>query len=173
LNGDLEKKLVLSCRGGDKSAYAGLVRAYSGRVFAICLGMVGHREDAEDLAQQALLKGFVDIKQLHRGENFGAWIGRIAKNLCIDFIRSQRRRRSAFAEQNVMSQSGSKEYPELESALTKLPQEQRLVLMLYYFDGQSTEKVAETLDISRSAVQGRMSRARRQLRKLLEAKGGV
>lgn len=169
MSSDLEKKLVLSCLSGDKSAYAGLVRAYSARIFAICLGMLGHREDAEDLAQQALLKGFADIKQLRQGEQFGAWIGRIAKNLCIDFMRRQKRRRSVFTEQALVSTSGSKEYPELESALAKLPQEQRLILMLYYFDGRSTEKVAEALDISRNAVQARMSRARKQLRKLLEA----
>ena len=169
LNGDLEKKLVLSCLSGDKSAYAGLVRAYSARVFAICLGMLGHREDAEDLAQQALLKGFADIKQLRRGEQFGAWIGRIAKNLCIDFIRRQKRRRNVLTDQAVVSKGGSKEYPELESALAKLPEGQRVVLMLYYFDGRSTEKVAEVLEISRSAVQARMSRARKQLRTLLEA----
>ena len=55
LNGHLEKKLVASCRNGDRSAYAGLVKAYSGRVFAICLGTLDNAHDAEDIAQQTLL----------------------------------------------------------------------------------------------------------------------
>ena len=62
MDSDLEKKLVAFCRNGDKSAYSRLVDAYSGHVFAICLGVLGNGHDAEDVAQQALLKGFVDIK---------------------------------------------------------------------------------------------------------------
>jgi len=137
LNGRLEKKLVASCRNGDRSAYTGLVKAYSGRIFAICRGMLGDSHDAEDVAQQALLKGLANIKELRDDEQFGAWIGRIAKNLCIDFIRRQKFKRNAFVNRAEASRSSSKEYPELEDALAKLPQDSRLVLMLYYFDGRS------------------------------------
>ena len=173
MNGYLEKKLVASCRKADASAYTELVKAYSGRVFAICLGMLGNSHDAEDIAQQVLLKGFTDISRLQDNERFGAWIGRIAKNLCIDFIRRQKRRANGLAERAGPSQSGSKDYPELEQALAKLPAEERLVLMLYYFDGQSTANIAETLAVSQAAVHTRMSRARKELRKLLEAEGGA
>jgi RNA polymerase sigma-70 factor (ECF subfamily) len=173
LDGRLEKKLVASCREGDASAYRGLVNAYCGRVFAICLGMLGHREDAEDIAQQVLLKGFTEINRLRDSEQFGAWVGRIAKNLCIDFIRRQKRKRSALVERTALFQSSSKEYPELEGALAKLPQRYRLALVLYYFDGRSTETIAETLAISQAAVRTRISRARKQLRKLLETEGGT
>ena len=173
MDGRLEKKLVASCRKGDASAYTGLVNAYCGRVFAICLGMLGNSHDAEDIAQQALLKGFMDINQLRDSEQFGAWIGRIARNLCIDFIRRQKRKRTALFERTALPQSSSKEYPELEGALAKLPEEYRLALMLYYFDGRSTETIAETLAISQAAVHARLSRARKQLRKLLSDKGDI
>ena len=68
MNGHLEKKLLASCRNGDKSAYTGLVKAYSGRVFGICLGMLGNSHDAEDVAQEALLKGLLYIKELRDDE---------------------------------------------------------------------------------------------------------
>jgi len=173
LNGYLEKKLVASCRNADKSAYAGLVRTCAGRVFAICLGMLGDSHDAEDIAQQALLKGFTDINELRDSEQFGPWIGRIAKNLCIDFIRRQKRKRNALLQRAKADRRNSKQYPELEGALAKLPEEHRLALMLYYFDGRSTENIAETFNISEAAVHARMSRARKQLRKLLSAAGGA
>ena len=173
MDGDLEKKLVAACRDGDRSAYAGLVRAYSARIFAICLGMLGQRQDAEDIAQQVLLKGLTDIKQLRDSERFGPWIGRIAKNLCIDYIRRQKPKRTSFVERVIASDGGSREYPELQGALAKLPQEHRLVLMLYYFDGRSTKAIAETLGISQAAVQARISRARKQLRKSLETERGA
>jgi RNA polymerase sigma-70 factor (ECF subfamily) len=173
LNEDLEKQLVSACRKGDKSAYAKLAKHYSGRIFAICLGMLGHRENAEDIAQQALLKALTNIKQLRDDEQFGAWITRIAKNLCIDFTRKQKHKRFFLIKREVVSQNGSKEYPELQSALAKLSEEHRLALMLFYFDGRSTKNIAETLEISQGAVLARLSRARKRLRKLLEAAGGA
>lgn len=173
MNGDLEKELAASCRGPDRSAYTDLIKAYSGRVFAICLGMLGNIHDAEDIAQQTLLKGLISIKQIRREEQFGAWICQIAKNLCIDFVRMQQRRQRSVAKQTPASKSSSKDYPELEVALAKLSEENRLALMLYYFDGRSTKAIAETLEISETAAQARLSRARKRLRKLLETEGGV
>ncbi|MHC4464510.1 MAG: RNA polymerase sigma factor, partial [Planctomycetota bacterium] len=70
-----------------------------------------------------------------------------------------------------VSESSSRGYPELEDALARLPRRYRLVLMLYYFDGRSTENIAETLQINEAAVYARMSRARKRLRKLLETQG--
>lgn len=173
MNSDLEKKLAASCRSGDKAAYAGLVKAYSPRVFAICLGMLGNSHDAEDVAQQALLKGFTEIAQLRDGERFGAWIARIARNLCIDFIRTRKCRQSGLLRRSAAVQSSPNEYPELRAALVQLREEYRLPLMLYYFDGRSAKNVAETLEISEAAVQARLSRARKQLRKLLDAEGNA
>ncbi|MHC4499880.1 MAG: RNA polymerase sigma factor [Planctomycetota bacterium] len=167
----LERKLVLSCRTGDRSAYTDLVKAYSNRVFAICVGMLGNRHDAEDIAQQVFLNGFKDINQLLDGERFGAWIGRITKNLCIDFIRRQRYKRNNRPGQYSAIETGRAAYPELEGALARLVEEYRLVLMLYYFDGHSAKNIAEALDITEAAVHTRMSRARKELRKLLESEG--
>jgi RNA polymerase sigma-70 factor (ECF subfamily) len=173
LNSDSVKNLVASCRDGDKSAYAALVKAYSGRVFAICLGMLGNSHDAEDVAQQALVKGFSEIKHLRDNEQFAVWIVRIARNLCIDLIRRRRRERNAFAEGAAASKSCSEDHPELEAALAELREEYRLPLMLYYFDGHSIRNIAETLEISEAAAQARLSRARKQLRELLQVKGGA
>jgi RNA polymerase sigma-70 factor (ECF subfamily) len=173
LDRDLEKKLVMSCRNGDSSAYAGLVRGHSGRVFAICLGMLGNTHDAEDIAQQTFLKGLDNIKQVRRDELFGAWIGRIAKNLCIDLIRERKRGRSSLAGAIAPDQRGPREFPELKRALAGLSERHRLALMLYYFDGRSTKGLAEALAISEGAAQARLSRARKKLRRLLEAAGGA
>ena len=171
MNGDLEKELVAACRRGDKSAYAGLVKAYSGRIFAICLGMLGNSHDAEDIAQQALLKGLASIKQLRSDTQFGAWLIRIAKNLCIDFIRKRKPMQNALVERLETSQSDTEGYSGLRAALAELPQDHRLTLVLFYFDGRSTRSIAETLGMSTGAVQARLSRARKKFRKLLEAQG--
>lgn len=171
MNGELEKELVAACRRGDTSAYARLVKVYSGRIFAICLGMLGNSHDAQDVAQQALLNGLASIKQLRSDTQFGAWLIRIAKNLCIDVIRKRKPRQNALVEQLETRQRSTEGYLKLRAALAGLPQDCRLTLVLYYFDGRSTKSIAETLGISTGAVQARLCRARNKLRKLLEAQG--
>ena len=170
MNGDLEREQSKFCSDSDKSAYRDLVKAYSGRVFAICLGILGNINDAEDVTQQTLLKGLTNIKQIRNNEQFSAWISRIAKNLCIDYIRMQKRRRNYVKSCVSINHSISKDYTGLESALAKLPEEHRLPLILFYFDGRSTKTIAETLNISEAAVQTRLSRARKQLRNLLKSR---
>ena len=144
LNGELEKKLVWRCQNGDKSAYAGLVEAYSGRVFAICLGILGHSHDAEDVAQQTLLKGFSDIDQLRNGEQFGTWLGRVAKNLCIDLIRRQKRKTDGLSKRpSAVEGRGKEDYSQLQAALSKLPEQHRVALVLYYFESRKSHAIAQ------------------------------
>ena len=166
-----EKALVISCRNGDRGAYADLVKAHSGRVFAICLGMLGNRHDAEDMAQQTLLKGFMRIGSLQNSERFAHWIAQIARRACLDLIR-RRKTQSMRREPRQSSPGGDPEtYRHLEAALAQLHEDYRVPLLLFYFNGRSTKSIAETLDISQAAVQTRLSRARKQLRKLLAEKG--
>lgn len=180
MNGDLENKLapgeveglVAACRDGDYFAYASLVKSYSGRIFAICYGILGNAHDAEDVARQTLLKGFTDIKRIRRKDRFGTWIGRVARNLCVDFIHRQKRRRNLH-EEFTTDRQNSREYPKLRNALAELSEDHRLALLLYYFSGSSTKAVEEVLDISQDVAQVHLSQARKRLRKLLQAKGDV
>ncbi len=169
MNNQMRNKKVFSDQKSGKPEYKELVKAQAGRVFAICLGMLGNIHDAEDIAQQTLLKCLTNIRQVRDGNHFDAWIGRIAKNLCVDFIRRQKSRRNAFFKHYRADHNNMKNYPELQCALTKLPEQDRIALMLYYFDGRNVKSVARTLTISEAAAQARLSRARKKLRKLLEA----
>ncbi len=161
--------MVQSCRNGDSFAYETLVKVYAQYIFAICFAMIGNSHDAEDLAQQALLKGFTSIKNIQNSQRFKPWISQIAKNLCIDFLRRQKLTQAALAEKACSSKNQPKEYSHLLSALIKLDEEYRVPLILYYFDGQSAITIAQTLQISQNAAQARISRARKQLRKLLSS----
>ena len=172
LDFEVEKALVASCRNGDRGAYAELVKVHAGRVFAICFGMLGNRHDAEDMAQQTLLKGFMQIQGIRDSGHFGAWIARIARNVCIDVIRQ--RKRPAAPAPDLASPEGQTEeweYGQLEGALAKLTSDYRVPLLLFYFDGHSTKSIAETLGTSQAAIQARLSRGRKQLRNLLQTEG--
>jgi RNA polymerase sigma-70 factor (ECF subfamily) len=167
LNDRLDETVVHACRQGDQAAYAILVKRHYRRVFALCLGVLGNVHDAEDIAQDAMLQGFLKIKKLGSGRQFEAWILRIAKNLCIDFLRRRKRVKPLATEQLMQSQQRTKENHDLEQAVRRLPQELRLPLVMYYFDKKNAKIIAEKLNISHSGACQRIRTARKQLHELL------
>jgi RNA polymerase sigma-70 factor (ECF subfamily) len=167
LNAGLDENLVRACRQGDKAAYTTLVKRHYRHVFGLCLGVLGKVHDAEDVAQEAMLKGLLKIRKLDKGEHFEAWILQIAKNLCIDFLRKRRRVKPLASEQLMQAGQRSQENHELEKALRRLPQELRIPLVMHYFDKQNAKIIAEKLNISHSGACHRIRTARKELHKLL------
>jgi RNA polymerase sigma factor (sigma-70 family) len=164
-----DAELVNASAGGDREAYAALVRRHASRVYAVCLAMLHDPDDSQDLAQEALVKGMTQIHSLRDGTQFAAWITRIAQNLCRDHRRTWNRRRERLQRENpTVSLSVESDSPDISAALAKLPEKYRVPLMLYYFDGQSSENLARTLNLSRAGASTRLVRARRALRRLLE-----
>ena len=162
----------------DRFAYSKLVKDYSARIFATCFGMLSNRDDAEDVTQQAFLKGFSDIKQLRDINKFGPWIIQIAKHMCLDLLRKRKLDNIAMKQMATEDLKDESNYDQdrcsrLQSALTQLSEEYRLPLMLYYFDGQSTKNIAQSLEITVDTAQTRLSRARKMLRQLLSTEGGA
>jgi len=156
----------------DKQTYSELVREHSARIFAICFSMLSNREDAEDITQQAFLRGYSDIKQLRDTSKFGVWITQIAKHMCMDHIRRKKLNKIALKEVAVDEVKDEPVYDDnkssrLQSALMQLNEEYRLPLMLYYLDGKSTKKIAESLGITVDLAHKHLSRARKKMRQLL------
>ncbi len=172
------KKLIFSKGNLDRHTYAELVRENSARIFAMCFSMLSNREDAEDITQQVFLRGFSDIKQLCDISKFSAWITQIAKRMCLDLMRRRKLNKIALkriAVDNVKDEPvyDDNKYSRLQSALMQLKEEYRLPLMLYYFDGKSTKKIAESLEITVDLAHTHLSRARKKLRQLLSTEGGA
>lgn len=164
-----DEELVRASAGGNREAYAALVRRHASRVYAVCLAILHDPDDSQDMAQEALIKGMTRIHSLRDGTQFAAWITRIAQNLCKDHRRTRNRRRELLLTQNqTVSSYKESSSPDISSALAKLPEKYRIPLMLYYFDGQSSENLARTLNLSRAGASTRLVRARRALRRLLE-----
>jgi RNA polymerase sigma-70 factor (ECF subfamily) len=162
-----DQDLVIESRQGDKGAYALLIRRYYQNVFLVCLGILGNVPDAEDIAQDAMLKGFVEIEKLRDSSQFGSWILKIAKNMCINLVRRRKHRRQITAAKAMQTRQEAEQDDVLWHAIERLPQEHRLPLVMYYFDGESVEKVAGRLSISRSGAYRKIRCAVRQLHKLL------
>lgn len=171
MNDRSNENLVAASRKGDKSAYAQLVEKYYRRLFLICLGIVGNIHDAEDVAQETILKGFLEISTLRDSSRFGPWIIKIARSLCINFVRRSQRGRRILEKRATETEEKSGLNDNLQQAIEKLPMEIRLPLVMYYFDGQSVQKVADNLDMSTSAVYSKLRDAINQLHRLLAVQG--
>jgi RNA polymerase sigma-70 factor (ECF subfamily) len=163
--------LVAAVQAGRREAYGPLIRRYTGRVFGVCLGILGDWTAAEDAAQEVFLKGLNGIGELRDGGSFGGWITRIARNLCQDEIRIRGRRRELLEENPAPAAREPDEFSDLYEALARLPQQDRMILALYYLDGYSITGVAEEMGVTGGAAYTRLSRARRALRVILEKRG--
>jgi RNA polymerase sigma-70 factor (ECF subfamily) len=171
LDDQAEQNVLGNCRGGDKAAYATLAQTHYRHIFALCLGMLANVNDAEDVAQETMLKGFQSIHGLTRPERFEPWILRIAKNLCVDLLRRRKRLRRLPVEPEPTVDRESHENHDLERAIRRLPQELRLPLTMFYFEHQDAGSIAGTLGISPSLVYERLRAAREALHELLTERG--
>lgn len=167
MNVRLDESVVRACQRGSTSAYSVLVKKHYRRVFALSLGVLGNVHDAEDVAQETMLKGFLKIKKLDRADQFEPWILQIAKNLCIDFLRRQKRSREAGIEPPTQAGHRTGEDESLQQAIRRLPLELRLPLTMYYFDGRNAKAIAEKLNLSHSSTCQRIRTARKRLHELL------
>lgn len=172
MNERTDEYLVTASLDGNRQAYADLVRRHSRRVYAVCMGILGDRTDSDDIAQETFVKGFSGIGALRSGESFGPWIAHIARNLCRDHIRVNARRRELLRENLSDPQPAAEDFSALHEALAELPEQYRTPLMLFYFDGKSAKKLSEELEISHAGACTRLSRARRELRRIMERQAG-
>ncbi len=167
-----DNDLVMASSRGDRTAYAVLVRRHYNQTFLVCLGVLGHVHDAEDVAQDAIIKGFERIRQLRTGSQFGAWVGAIAKNLSINLLRKRKMTEKALnTEESLRRSEGRPACEDLQEAVARLPWDLRLPLVMYYFDGQNVKTVAEKLEISTSGVYQKLRTALQELHEILTMQG--
>jgi RNA polymerase sigma-70 factor, ECF subfamily len=150
-------KLVKSASSGDRQAYGRLVEQYYRPVLLECLSVLGRIHDAEDAAQESMLQGFTKLPTLRNPAQFPAWIRAIARNLCLNRLRSPKAVLGLDPEKEAAK--SEEQHDDLQEAISLLPNELRTPLLLYYFDGQNVKTVAQMLSLSVSTVYGRLQTA--------------
>jgi RNA polymerase sigma-70 factor (ECF subfamily) len=180
-------QLLRRCRQGDPCALAELIRRYEGRLYRVAFRAVGDRALAEEAAVDSFYKIWCKASQWRGETSPEAWIYRIAVRTTLDLQRSRQRwwRRKRLASSTteedpsrgpadtiIAEEERQRAGRDLKRAVDELKEEDRLLVHLYYFEGQSLAEVAVILDASRDALKMRLARARRQLREFLEESGG-
>jgi RNA polymerase sigma-70 factor (ECF subfamily) len=144
--------------------------------FRVALGVLRHREDAEDVAQEAVLRAHAKFERLRDPQRFRAWLARISFRLALDRVRARNRRErretdwaaariETTAEDLVVSGEFQRR---LDRALAELPNRMRLVLTLAAIEGHGLKDIAALLGISEGTVKSRLFHARQRLAEKLE-----
>ena len=183
---DSTQHLVQQSRAGDESAFAALVEAHQSAVFGTVLRLVHDREVAAEVSNRAFFKAYEHLASFDESRPLRAWMLRIAANEALNELRSRRRDAAhafggAEAEIELEQISGAPDPGEIVSrrersaairdAVSRLPEPQRVVVVLRYFADLAYADIAELTQQSVNNVGVTLLRARERLRRDLEAQG--
>lgn len=173
----MEQERLVLAQHGDRDAINDLVTTYQQPVFSMCYRMLGERQEAEDAAQETLIKAVTKLHTYDTSRPFKPWILRTASNECIDRLR----RRKPEVSMDGMGDGGawewqagnspnpeavlleSERYARVRTLLETLSPQDRAVVAMFYWEGLSYQEIAETAETTVSAIKSRLFRARRAM----------
>lgn len=172
-----ERLLLKKAKQGDLVAFEALVRIYQNKIYALALRMTENREDAFDVAQEAVLKLYRGLSAFREKSSFATWVYSVTRNAALDFLR---KKKSSVSLEELREQGvepcGQEDDPESQvlkdekicavtAAINALPEQQKTVLILRDIEGYSYEEIAIIIGTTRGTVKSRLFRAREQVRK--------
>lgn len=172
---DEDKELLDRLATGDEGAFRLLVERHIDRAYAIALRIVGSAADAEDVVQDTMLKVWTHRGRWQHGRaKFSTWLYRVVSNRCIDLRRKPRTENVDVVPEIADSKPDASSEIEraevndlLEAAMQRLPEQQRIAVILSYHENMSNGEIAEVMDNTIAAVESLLKRGRQTLRELL------
>jgi RNA polymerase sigma-70 factor (ECF subfamily) len=176
-----DAQLIDDTLTGNRAAFGELVRRYEGRLFNSLVHMVGSREEAEDVSQEAFVQAFLKLDSFRGRSAFYTWLYRIAFNLSVSRKRRKRaevsmdQHRDRTGEEPEDSGEGpsdqvlrDEQVRQVRGAIADLNDEHRAIVVLREMEGCDYDTIAEILDVPVGTVRSRLHRARLQLRDQLK-----
>ncbi len=184
-----EKTLIDKLKQADQQAFRYLVEQYQDKVFNTCVGFVRNFTDAEDLTQEVFVKVYQTMASFREEASISTFVYRIAVNECLAFLRKQKRQKRLGAwlswlkgddTETMVQQVPDFVHPGvilenqeraalLLAKMQELPERQRVAFTLHKLEGMSHQEIAAIMQISVSAVESLMTRAKQQLQQKLQA----
>lgn len=160
-----ESQLVLRCQNGDHQAYEQLYRANLGKVYALCLRMCGNKHLAEDLAQDSFVRAWQKIDSFKGNSAFSSWLYRLTSNVVIGYLRQQAKWHmvafdDGIHEQRLGTDVMKTERHDLEKVLQDMPDQARVILILYEYLGYQHNEIAELTGMAVGTSKSHLHRAR-------------
>ena len=185
----LDKDIIDRVNGGDTEAFEELVRRYEKTVFNIALRMVGDRDDAADMTQEAFIKAYGSLGSFRGDSRFSVWLYRITTNVCLDHLRTKARKKQvplsldddaeqeldipdmrAMPEEQLMRKLSMQA---VRRGLDRLAPEHRQILIMRELGGMSYAEISSALSLEEGTVKSRIFRARKNLCAFLLADGNI
>ena len=178
-----EATLVRRVQARDEIAFREIVERYQSKVFSIIYGILRNRNDAEDIAQQVFAKVYFSIQNFDFRSTLLTWIYKITVNECYDYLRKRKVRKlvyeSDFSEQDSLRMENTEASTEPSQAidvelaqrdlvnklLTKIPEEERSLLLMKDVEGHSVEELARMTGMNENTIKVKLFRARQKLLK--------
>ncbi len=170
--------IALEIHRGDRDAVGDLVATYEDRLFTYAFHMLGGSDDAQDVTQDAFVKAYITLTGKYDAERcrtleIRPWLYRIVRNLALNRLRSRSRKDVAVDRMKVEAPSfvHQDDLPgTIWKALDRLGRESRELIILRFIEQSSFREIASVTGLSESALRGKVYRALRKLRKIMEDK---
>lgn len=171
-----EATLIQQVLAGNNECYRPLVEKYRAQVYHLAHTLLGNGAEAQDIAQDAFLTAFRELKTLRNAEKFRPWLFGITRNLCRQTLKKRKsapeylddlpeREKPNVVMVRPSDSSGADMLDALRAHLDNLPEKYRVLLCLKYLEDYSYTDIAEMLDLSVDLVRSRLFEGRRMLRK--------
>lgn len=175
----MNERLLRRARRGDADAFTVLCAPFEGLVYRHCLQMLKNSADAQDAAQETMLRAYRSFAAFEGRSELGTWLFRIAHNVSLDTLKRGYRQREGTSLDTLRehgfdppAQGGSpeagylqkSEQAALREALSALPERQQTLLSLRYGDGMPYEQIARVMGLTLGTVKSALSRAKEALR---------
>ena len=184
-----DTELMMRVKAGDQSAFKAIVERYQRRVINVGYRFLGNREDAEDVAQETFLKVYLSAKSYKPRAKLFTYLYTIVTRLALNRLRKKKRLRwfsldqlerngevgigqevpADPADQPDQSLERAEREALVRRALDTLPAAQKTAVILSRYEGLSYKQIAEVMELSVSAVESKLHRAKQRLRKKLNA----
>jgi RNA polymerase sigma-70 factor (ECF subfamily) len=174
-----ETEAIERCRQGDMAGLQVLFDLHRSKVLNLSWRMLGSQQEAEDALQEIFIKVFDRVKNYRGDSAFSTWVYRMTTNHCLDILR-RRKILSFMGFENVPEVQDKKDSekavnlgfsPVIVKALEKLPESQKLCLLMREMDDLSYEDIATALQLSLGTVKSNIHRAKAFLKEALEKEG--
>ncbi|HLT73162.1 MAG: RNA polymerase sigma factor [Cyclobacteriaceae bacterium] len=174
------RTLLSQCQSGDSRSQRALYEMFRPKVFGLCRRYTRRREEAEDVFQEAFIRIFKSIDQVHDAEHLEPWIRRITVNAAVSYYHKSKRHQIVHDIADYGTQHANDDYvlilskfsdEQLVGMINTLPDGYRLVFNLYELEGYSHSEIADMLSISESTSRSQLNRAKQVLKGKLKAIG--
>ncbi|MFD2444755.1 RNA polymerase sigma factor [Bacillus sp. CGMCC 1.16607] len=173
-----DELIIERIRGGEGEAFSLLVNDHIFTAYKVSYLVLGTREYAEDAVQNALFDAYLSITKGYPIKNFKTWFLRLVYNRSVDLYRSNKRKSYMVFEDNYYSDEKTKSIQEMliqnenkqeiSNLLHKLDIDQRLPLLLYYFEEMSLKEISIVLNVNLNTLKSRLKRGKRKISQLIK-----